>query len=163
MHKLSFVYLLFFMTICIYEARSQKFLEYRKNRRYEKIRFYQGDLMQLKLTNGQKINGVIDQIQEKFFLLNGKKIFPDSVKIIIVTKKYSLLNTASKFLMTGGLAYFPMVTLNRSINDDRPVLSETAAVISGGMILGSLLAKYLTKRRFRVKAKRPLKIIDYRP
>jgi len=145
------------------ETQAQKFLEYRKNRRYEKIRFYQGDRIKLKLKDGSRVEGEISQIYTNYFVIREILIDPDHVKCIYLIEKYSLWSTTSSFLMTGGLAYLPLVSFNRSINDDQPRIEESALVISGGMILGSFIAKFLSKKRYKVSSKKPLKIIDFNP
>lgn len=140
--------------------KAQKILAFDKRGKIKRVRFIEGDFLQLKLKSGELVLGQINQIQEDSILVGNRKIAPTNVKSIRISKDKRLLNTFSNFLLTGAIAYFPLVTVNRTINDDSPLIKKSTIGISGSMLIGAVLLKSLNKRQFRISENRPLKIID---
>ena len=163
MTKIGFSLLMFLFLFISTASNAQKMVAFDKRGKVKRVRFFHGDFLKLQLLNGTFIEGEIIEILTDTFKIGKNSIPLDSVKFVYLSKGKQLLNTASGFLITGGLAYPPLVTFNRAVNDDSPLVKKSTVIISGGMLLGGVLLKSLNSRKFRISKKRPLKIIDLSP
>ena len=152
----------FLFLILISTASAQKMIAFDKRGKVKRVRYFLGEEIKVGLLNKVFVYGQITRIEENQFSIGTKVIQTDSVKYVY-SRDQSAVNLFSEILFTAGAAYFPLVTFNRAINSDRPIISETAAIISGSLITGGILLNLLTKKKYKISAKRPLKIIDLSP
>ena len=163
MLKISFALLTLFMFLFLMNSFGQKMLVFDKKGKVKRIRYLEGDLINIELKDGQGISGKIKEIRDHSIIIQLKEVPLNSIKYLYVLRNKRLLNTFSRFFITGGLVYLPLVTLNRTTNGDDPIIKESTLYISGGMLLSGFLLKKLNKRKHEISEKRPLKIIDISP
>lgn len=142
---------------------AQKILAFDKSGKVKRVRYYQGELIKLNLTTGERIFGTIERIQDSSFIVHGKTIKLTQVTRVYNTQKLAGFKLFSKFFLFGGIAYLPLVTTNRAINNDDPIVSKQAAIISGSMLATGIIFKTIANKSYKISAKRPLKIIDLTP
>lgn len=150
--------ILFFFLIAA--SFAQKMVAFDKKGKVKRVRYYVGDEISVGLMDNTFLFGQITKIEEKSFRIDNETIEKDSVKYVYLSRDQSALKIFSRAFFTAGAVYFPMVTFNRTINGDRPIVTESAAIISGSLITSSILLNLLTKKKYRISEKRPLKIID---
>jgi len=146
--------------VFIKSVEAQKILAFDKSGKVKRIRYYVGDPITLKLKNGRKFSGQIKNILENSFIVGQKEVFLDSVLAIHTYKQGSILDLVSRFCYAGGIAYIPLTSFNRLINNDSPIVTRQAINLTAGFWASSFLFRELIHRRYKISEKRPLKIID---
>lgn len=139
---------------------SQKIVAFDKRGKVKRIKYFEGEYIKLKEHNGEKTEGIILLIKDSSFVVEGKQINLDSVKKVYNTQKFLGFKMLYQVSIRAGVIYFPLVTFNRLINQDDPVLSEPAATVSGIFIGTALISKLIYNRGYKISDNRPLKIID---
>ncbi|MBL4710615.1 MAG: hypothetical protein JKY48_19485 [Flavobacteriales bacterium] len=124
------------------------------------MKYYEGEFIRLKMLNGGLVEGEISIIKDKSFVVGLKEIKLDSVAKVYNTQLYYGFNLLGKVTLIAGIAYFPLDTFNRLINNDDPLVSEASAEISGVFLGVGLLCASIVNKGYRISEKRPLKIID---
>lgn len=157
----KFIITLLISLLFIPALAAQKVVAFDKRGKVKRIRFYEGQFIHLKLKSRSIAKGIIHSIADSSFMVDNKLIHRDSVKFVYVTKNKPLLNGFSSLFITSGLFYFAGTAVNRTINNDSPIIFEDNAKISLSLVGTGILLKQLTKRRYKISPKRPLKIIDF--
>lgn len=142
---------------------AQKIVAFDKPGKVKRIRYYHGDLIKLKLNSGERVFGTIDQIMDSSFVVQGMVIGLTDVSRVFNTQRLAGFSFFSKLLFRAGLAYFPIVTVNRAINDDDPTFSQQAAIISGSMLATGIIFRLIANKSYKISEDRPLKILDLTP
>lgn len=142
---------------------AQKIVAFDKSGKVKRVRYSRGDLIKLNLNSGERVFGTIHQIMDSSFVVEGMTIGLKDVSQVYNTQRLAGFKFFSKLFIYGGLAYFPLVTVNRTINNDDPTFSKQAAIISGSMLATGIIFQLIANKRYKISEKRPLKIIDLAP
>lgn len=157
--KLAFYLILFLFLMAT--ASAQKMLAFDKRGKVKRVRYYIGSEIKVKLIDKTFLFGQITRIDDQSFQIGNELINTDSVQYVYSKDEAQAgLKLFSGILFTAGAVYLPLVSFNRTINGDRPIVREQAVRVSGGLIAGGLLLHLLTKKKYKISEKRPLKIID---
>lgn len=144
-----------------FSASAQKILVFHKKGKVKLMRYYLGDEIKVGLIDHTYLYGEITDIGIENFSINGALVTINSVKYVYSkSEDQAALKLFSGVFITAGVAYLPLVAFNRTINSDRPIVTEQAATISGSLITGGLLLQLFIKKKYKISEKRPLKIID---
>jgi len=147
------------MSLCV-QTKAQRILAFDKRGKVKRVKYYEGNLIKLKLLSGEILQGDLTQIADSSFKLGIRNVKLDSVKIVYNTQKLLGFKLAGKIFMTAGTAYFAVASFNRTINNDSPVFSESSVKTSGLLLGAGIICKLIAKRPYRISKKRPLKILD---
>ena len=139
---------------------SQKIVAFDKRGKVKRIKYYEHEFIRLKMLNGSRVQGEISTIKDSSFVVGLKEVPLDSVAIVYNTQKLYGLNVVGKVFIIAGIAYFPIDTFNRLINDDDPLVSGKSAAISGAFLGAGLISSLFVNKGYKISEKRPLKIID---
>lgn len=142
---------------------AQKIVAFDKPGKVKRIRYYKGDHIKLNLNSGERIFGTIDQIMDSSFVVQGMVIGISEVNRVYNTQRLAGFKFFSKLFILGGAAYFPIVTVNRAINNDDPTFSKQAAIISGSMLATGIIFQLIANKSYKISENRPLKILDLAP
>jgi hypothetical protein len=158
--KIKLIALLFTLFACIPFLQAQKIIALDKGGRVKRIKYYTGDFISLKTWQKEKIEGTIFSIYDSSFVVGTDTIFLREVRAVKNTQRnygFRLLGSASAI---AGAAYLPLTTFNRTINDDSPIVSESALKVSGSFLGVAIISKLIANRHYKISEKRPLKILD---
>ena len=139
---------------------SQKIIAFDKSGKVKRIRYYEGEYISLKKLDKIKVAGIIDQIDQKSFVVDGIKITLDSVRAVYNTQSGMGYRLISRIFVIPAIGYMPLITVNGLINNDKPIIRQNQFYYGGGFITIALLSNFLASRPFKISNKRPLKIID---
>jgi len=143
-----------------FEFKAQRLLVFDKGGKVKMYRYYEKDIIYLKMHDGRKFNGPITKIADRSFYVGQKKVDLDSVKFVHLYKNQSLFRPLGSFFMVGAMAYLSIDTFNRLINSNQPLIEEESVKASAYLFIGSVICREMIHRRFKISKKRPLKIID---
>ena len=158
MTRVSF-FLLFSVMLSI-SAFSQKILAFDKSGKVKRIRYYESEYISLKTTSKEKINGIISQIKDSSFVVEGRELTLFSVSKVYSTQTGMGYQLVANIFILPAIGYIPLITINGLINNDSPVFRSNQLYYGGGFIAITLISNYLANRPFKISEKRPLKIID---
>lgn len=139
---------------------SQKIIAFDKHGKNKRVKYYKGDYFKFKTIQGFKHGGLIEEIRDSTFILNRQEFNTKAVKIVFNTQKNAGFKISYNVFIRGGIAYLPLVTFNRTINNDNPLIEESALIVTGSMLSFAYMSKFLANKPYRISEKRPLKIID---
>ena len=154
---------LLFLLLCVMvstSAFSQKIVAFDKLGKVKRIRYYPGEYISVKTITKHKIKGIITQINDSSFLVEGRELTVDSIAVVYNTQTGMGCQLVSSIFLIPAIGYMPLITLNGLINNDSPVFKQNQLHYGGGFIGIALLSNYLANRPFRMSRKRPLKILD---
>ncbi|MFT7084508.1 MAG: hypothetical protein ACJAV5_000214 [Vicingaceae bacterium] len=141
-------------------AFSQKILAFDKSGKVKRIRYYEGEYISLQTISKEKIKGIITQIKDSTFSVEGQELALFSVAKVYNTQKGMGYQLMANIFIIPAIGYIPLITINGLINNDSPVFRENQLYYGGGFIGIALMSNYLGNRPFRISKKRPFKIID---
>lgn len=147
--------LLFYSELC-----AQKFIAIDKGGRNKRIRFYTGEYMSLKTKDGEFHKGNIIQIDSIDFVLGMEKIKLNEIEVVYKkTSRYGL-SLLSNVTLIAGLGFFAIDSGNRLINSENPIVRRETIKLSSGLLGVSVLSSLLTKKKYKIGERHPIKIID---
>ncbi|HLG34945.1 MAG TPA: hypothetical protein VI757_08710 [Bacteroidia bacterium] len=142
---------------------AQKFLALEKHGRIKRLRFFEGDKINIRLQDENFFrSGYIDAFTDTSFFLDGENIPVSKVNALLVYKSkglHPLLRELTVKLPFGGIFVMSLASINSVINNDYPLIPKNIYYVAGGMAVAGLLLYPLTFRVYKVK-RHPLKIID---
>tara|TARA_R110000868_G_scaffold319227_4_gene579979 strand:- start:86 stop:535 length:450 start_codon:yes stop_codon:yes gene_type:complete len=139
---------------------SQKILAFDKLGRVKRIKYYEGEYISLQTTSKEKVKGIITQIKDSTFSVEGKELSLFSVAKVYNTQTGMGYQLMANIFIIPAVGYIPLITINGLINNDSPVFRQNQLYYGGGFIGIAIISNYLANRPFRISEKRPLKIID---
>jgi hypothetical protein len=161
-NRVAVTALIFFLFISV-EALSQKFLALEKRGRVNRLRFYAGEKINVRLS-GENFyrSGFIDAFTDTSFFLDGENILVKKIEAVLVHKTrggQALLRQLVFYLPAGGAFFLGITAANSAINDSAPLVPESMYYTAGSMAAAGLLLYPLTFRVYKTK-NHPLRIID---
>lgn len=153
----------FFLLFCVMLSTSvfsQKILAFDKLGRVKRIKYYEGEYISLQTTSKEKVKGIITQIKDSTFSVEGKELSLFSVAKVYNTQTGMGYQLMANIFIIPAVGYIPLITINGLINNDSPVFRQNQLYYGGGFIGIAIISNYLANRPFRISEKRPLKIID---
>ena len=153
----------FFLLFCVMLSTSvftQKILAFDKSGKVKRIRYFEGEYISLQTVSKEKIDGIITQIKDSTFSVEGNELTLFSVAKVYNTQTGMGYQLMANIFILPAVGYIPLITINGLINNDSPVFRANQLYYGGAFIVITLISNYLANRPFRISEKRPLKIID---
>jgi hypothetical protein len=123
--------------------------------------YHNGDFINLKTIEGEKIEGRIHFISDTSLIINfTNEVMVSDIEMIYRDRRmFRLLQNLS---LIGGVLYLSISGLNGLINNDSPIVPQEILKISGGMIAAAILLTPLTTRQHKIRANRwKVKVLDF--
>lgn len=113
------------------------------------IKYYTGSEISLETSTNKKFSGRITEIRDSSLIINyqNEVIVSNISRIYRKRWGFGLLQRVS---IISGVMYLSISSLNRAINNENPVVSEDALIISGSLILFGILMTPLSKRKHSI-------------
>jgi len=147
------------LSLCI-EGNAQRIVAFDKKGKVKRVKYYEGELIKLKLLSKEVLVGSITQVTDTNFRIELREVELDSVKIVYNTQKLFGFKLLGKVLITAGTLYLSVDSFNRLINNEGPIVSESTIKAGSLLIGGGVISTLIARRPYRISKKRPLKIID---
>lgn len=149
-----------FLSVFCLNGNSQKILAFNKSGKVKRIKYYEGEFIKLRTIDNAKIVGVIEKIEDSTFVINDMEIRLKEVNRVYNTQKLYGFNLLHRATFAAGIAYLPLSTTNRLINNDSPIVSSSALVVSGSFLSVAFVSHFIYNISYKISDKRPLMIID---
>lgn len=127
-----------------------------------RLRLYEGDLIELKLTDGSRFTGEINRLSDSALFVENDSIPLKTIQKVILRGHREAWGLLADLSLKGGLGFMAVVSFNGLINNDSPVITETQLISSLGAVAGSFLFKEFSHKRIKIKSHSQLKVIDLR-
>jgi hypothetical protein len=139
---------------------SQKILILENIHSMKNFKYYQGNRVIFKLTESKsRISDNIYDLTDSTVIFEGIGEVKIS-RICCIYRENWLIDILSSLSLIGGVAYFGIDSFNRMINHEYPVVQQETMLISGGMIVFSMVLLPFRYRKINVSEKWRLKTFD---
>ena len=153
--------LLFLIGMFLYSnSFSQKFVAVDKGGRIKRVRYFQGDYIQLKTIAKENYYGTITSIDSNSFNIGPEKIHLSDVCVVYRKNAIYGLSLLSKVSLIAGIGNFTIDSGNRLINKEFPTVRDETVRLGAGLVLVSFLSNHLSNKRLKINKRHPIKIID---
>ena len=143
---------------------SQKILEIDITRfnKFKNIQLFNNSYLEYKLKGEHKyrINKVVNMKDSLIIFDNDSSITLSQIKVIKLRNANYLYRLLSGFFYTGGVLFVGLDTFNNFINNQSPVVNQTAVIASAGLLSMGLIIKQLSIKRVRISKHKTLRILD---
>jgi hypothetical protein len=158
--KLLLVFL--FIQVSLLSAQDKNILVLEKAGGKRSYLYGEGDKIELTLENGLLLKGKISFIDDSLLRV-GKGAYFRLSQINTITRFcrgfYQMFNL---FFLKTGVPYLAIVSINRSINKEYPVVDQTTLIISGSLLTAGLVSAIFIKKKYKVDNYNwRLKLLDY--
>ena len=121
--------------------------------------YHEGDFIHLNIGK-REVTGHLFYISDTLLLVDDLPVNPDSVTKIHDYSKGNFASRMSAKLVSAGVFYFLLTTINRSGNGDDPVFTDYNAKISAGLALSGILIAKFRKRVFKLDKTSRLTVLN---
>ncbi len=154
--------ILVFLSLCLLvnTMDAQRVLLVEKPGKFKNFKYFVGDDITLKtLPYSEKQSGTIHEITDTSILINfDNEIMIDDIDMIL--KRRWGISLLAKITRIAGAGYFVLDVVNRTINNDSPIVTQNTALISAGMVAFSYALLPLQNRRMKKGEKWRIKILN---
>ncbi len=140
---------------------AQNFLLLEKEGSTKRIKFQVGDQLKFKVHNSDTIfEDQISAVFDSAVAFGNFQVPFSDIKQVWIRKERFWPNVVKGLAMLGGPAYFTLDIFNRSVNHDKPVLSQSAVKVlaASAAIVGVI--HFTEKHWFRVGGKNRIRRLD---
>lgn len=139
-----------------FNAVAQKILVLDKPGRVKRLRYFVGDKIQIITSDNSRISGEISVIGDSTITIEENKVVLSEISAVV--KKRRFFSFTGTLLSTAGVFFGSIYLVNVAIDKDTK-LDENAYVLGGVLVSGVVLSLFKEKK-FKVKDKGRLKILD---
>lgn len=130
----------------------------------KRIRFYVGDAIALKVNKKDTLyRGRIELIEDSAIWVDNLEVKINTISKIYDARGRRWASFISSILFRGGIGFFLIDVVNRTINTESPILHPTTILVSGSAIGAGLLLVPFKEKKYRINNKTTVKIIDLKP
>ena len=139
---------------------AQRVLLVEKPGKFKNYKYFVGDEIVLKVAPyGEKHDGIIHEVTDTSLLINfDNEIMLDEIQMILRPRWG--LNILSKVTRIAGAGYFILDVVNRSINNQSPVVNENTLMISAGLVAFSYALVPFHDKRMKRGDKWRIKVLN---
>ena len=149
--KIFLISLFYFLGIS--NVSSQNIFLLEKPGKIKNYKYYVGDEIIIELKKDSLIQGKISNIEDFVLIINN--FYKVNIKDIsaVYRKRYGFTKLYELFLKAG-IPYFIIVSINRTINNEYPVVDKSTIIISGSLIIAGIISKLLIKKKYEIDNKK---------
>ncbi len=130
----------------------------------KRIRFYVGDLIALKVNKKDTLyKGRIELIEDSAIWVDNIEVKINTISKIYDARGRRWASFISSILFRGGIGFFLIDVVNRTINSEEPIFHPTTLLVSGSAIGAGLLLVPFKERKYKIGSRIKVKIIDLKP
>jgi len=157
-YKILFIILL--LGLLAHGTTAQRVLLVEKPGKFKNYKFFVGDDIVLKIAPyGEKHEGTIHEISDTSLLINfDNEIMIEDIQMILRPRWG--MNILSKVTRIAGAGYFILDVVNRSINNQAPVVDENTLMISAGLVAFSYALVPFHDKRMKSGEKWRVKVLN---
>jgi len=139
---------------------AQRVLLVEKPGKFKNYKYFVGDEIVMKVAPyGEKHEGIIHEVTDTSLLINfDNEIMLDEIQMILRPRWG--LNILSKVTRIAGAGYFILDVVNRSINNQSPVVNENTLMISAGLVAFSYALVPFHDKRMKRGDKWRIKVLN---
>lgn len=132
--------------LLINSAEAQRILLVESTTKFKNFKYFVGDDIMVKTTPyNQKHDGTIHEITDTSILINfDNEIMLEDIQTVLRTRRG--LPFLSIFTRAAGAGYFLLDVVNRTINNDSPIVLQNTVMISAGLVAFSYALVPLHRR-----------------
>nr|NQU89312.1 hypothetical protein [Bacteroidota bacterium] len=139
----------------------QQYLVLEKTGTVKNFKYKTGDKISIGLKeSGFVLSGTISNIMDSAFVLDTYTEIKFR-EIRYVYRPQGFFRTLSGFFLTGGIAYFLISGVNRTFNNEYPVVEKSMLIVGGTMVGAGIALKPFKTRKFDLTQKWRLKTLDF--
>ncbi len=155
------ILLVFTAMFAVPSASAQQYLIVQKSESIKTFKYRTGDQIMFSLTGTEKVfSGELTYIGDSTFAVDDKfEIHLKAVSTIYRTRYF--IRLLSKILLTAGVIYIGVETVNGVINNDSPMISKSTAIASSAMVGAGIGIGLLKTAKLRIGEKYKLKILNF--
>jgi hypothetical protein len=129
---------------------------------FKKIQLFSNSYIEYKLKGEHRyrINKMVSMKDSLVIFDNDSSIVLSNIKAIKLRNAKYLYRLFSSFFYTGGVLFVGLDTFNNLINNDTPLINQTAVIASAALISAGVIVKQLSIKRIRINSRKSLRIID---
>lgn len=151
-----FILTIFFLKISI----CQSILLFEKPGTINNIKFRAGDRIELKTTDNEIYEGLINQIRDTAIVINYKTILCRDIKCLYLKRK--MLYILSHAGIKAGIGYIGIDALNNLINGETTILRNSTLKTGSIMFGAGLLMRLLSGKKIKIDNKAwRIKVLDF--
>jgi len=154
--------ILVFLMICLTAnvVDAQRILLIEKPGKFKNYKYFVGDDIMVKtLPYDQKHQGRIHEITDTSILINfDNEIMLEDIQMVL--RKRKGLGLLSKVTRIAGAGYFILDVVNRTINNDSPIVHENTLMISAGLVAFSYALVPLHNKHLKRGEKWRIKVLN---
>ncbi|MDI1353356.1 MAG: hypothetical protein PSX36_00465 [bacterium] len=162
MHR---IFAILILVMCSQLFSAQKSLEVTKvgwagGLKISRIKNY--DVLEYKLRGERKFrkDKLVNMQDSVLVFSDGNSIFLSDIRKLKIHSGNALVSVFHHLFIIGGVAFISLTTVNNLIVPTEPVISETAALISAGLVTTGLLIREMGIKRIKVNARVHLRIVN---
>ena len=163
----SFIAIAFFLLADTPLVVAQRFLalDVYKWTGAKRFRFHENEKLSFSvLDNGKVFTHTLLHIYDSVIVFdNGAEVPLKNIDKIVVNRSTIVSHGLSKFLIDIGAGYMVLDAFNNSVNGETPILKKQVIETGLGCMIAGKIISLLPIRRYRINARRTLKVIDVTP
>jgi len=125
----------------------------------KRIIYHIGDFIHLE-TNTREISGDLFLITDSLLVIGEEVVLTDSITTVIDYSKGRFATNANQKLISGGIFYFILTTVNRLGHKDDPIFTDYNINISLGLIVSGIIVGTFKKRKFYLNKNSRLTVLN---
>lgn len=144
----------------VHQLVAQKFLAVDSRVSTKRWKFYEGDFIQLKMSDNQKVSGYIVALGDSSLTIGKKEVELKKVLSIHLRGHRYGLGILTTVTGMAGIGYFGIDTFNRLINNNQPLVYEGTMLSSGILLSVALISDLFNRKTIKIKESRQIKVLD---
>ncbi len=151
---------LFALVLIVHSVDAQRILLLEKPGKFKNFKYFVGNEIVLKTyPDGLKQKGTIHEITDTSIVINfDNEIMLEDIQMVL--KRRWGFNILSKATRIAGAGYFLLDVINRTINNDSPIVQQNTLAISAGLVAFSYALVPLHNRRMKQGEKWRIKVLN---
>ena len=149
------------LLLSAFAVQAQNFVLLEKEGTTKRIKFQVGDQMRFKLHGSDTLyDEQISAIFDSAVAFGNFQVNYADIKQVWISKTYFWSSYLKKFSILVGVGYLGLDVFNRTINHDKPILSQSAKTVLVTSAAIATVTHLCERRWFRVKGKNRIRRLD---
>ncbi|MEE4256041.1 MAG: hypothetical protein V2I47_03305 [Bacteroidales bacterium] len=158
--KYKTLFITLVLCLLVSDVFAQRVLLVEKPGKFKNYKYFVGDEIVLKIAPyGEKLEGILHEVTDTSLLINfDNEIMLDDIQVILRPRWG--MNILSKVTRIAGAGYFVLDVVNRTINNQSPVVDKNTLMISAGLVAFSYALVPFHDKRLKRGEKWRIKVLN---